>query len=181
MNSSKEWYTVCSENDIILSQSDETHDFKITFNVLEKYENIVEIIQQNQIFELVHMLNNDIIEKYTESIINKNNNVVFKINTKDLSINNKIYNNLFIVLEFSKNIDNNTCKLESVASTNKKLENNEIQLENFSLLVSNNNSKTTFVIEYTISSTDMENLNVSEKFISLYLKKIFYRLKQYFD
>jgi hypothetical protein len=181
MSFPKEWYTVCSDNDIILSQCEDTHDFKITFNVLEKYETIVEIIQQNQFFELAHMLNDDIIEKYTENNIDNKNNVILKINTKDLNINNNIYNNLFIVLDYSKNIDKNICQMKSISSNNKLVENNEIQLEKFSLLVSNNNSKTTFDIEYTIYSNDMKNLNVSEKFMSLYLKKIFYRIKQYFD
>jgi hypothetical protein len=181
MNSHKEWYTVCSENNIVLSQCDDTHDFKITFSVLEKYENIVEIIQQNKLFELIQMLNEDIIEKCSENIVNNNNNVVLKLNTKDLNINNNIYNNLVIVLNYSKTIDNNLYRLISVDSTDTKVSNNEIHLKQFALLLSNNKSKTNFDITYTLANNNIKNLNVSEKFISLYLKKLFYRLKQYFD
>jgi len=181
MNSNKEWYTVCSENNIMLSQCDDTHDFKITFSVLEKYENIVEIIQQNKLFELIQLLNADIIEECSENVVNNNNNVVLKLNTKELNINNKLYNNLVIMLNYSKNIDNNICGLISIDSTNNKVSNNEIQLEQFSLIITDNKSKTNFDINYTIANNNITNLNVSEKFISLYLKKIFYRLHQYFN
>ena len=45
MNSDSEWYTLCSKNNTLLEHLEDTNDFKITFDVLEKYENIVEIIQ----------------------------------------------------------------------------------------------------------------------------------------
>ena len=41
MNSDSEWYTLCSKNNTLLEHLEDTNDFKITFDVLEKYENII--------------------------------------------------------------------------------------------------------------------------------------------
>ena len=90
MNSDSEWYTLCSKNNTLLEHLEDTNDFKITFDVLEKYENIVEIIQDNKLFELLFELNKDVIINYSETINKNTSNVTLTISSKNLpSIDDK--------------------------------------------------------------------------------------------
>jgi len=184
METDNEWYTLCSDNKILLEHLEDSNDFKITFDVLEKYENIVEIIHAHKLFELLFELNKEIILNYSEKI-NSNtnvNNVIITISSKNLSSFDDNSKEAAIYFNYSIKENNKTgCTtlyssrlIDKPIDTNK----NHIYLCNFDLQLINKHKSSQIIINYSLSD---EINKVSHKFISLHFKNIFYKLKQYFD
>jgi hypothetical protein len=181
MDTNNEWYTLCSDNNILLEHLEESSDFKITFDVLEKYENIVEIIKEHKLFELVFELNKDIMLNYSEKTNSNNSDIILVMEPKKLSSFDNTAKEVNIYFNYS--IKENT-NLESITlfsslvdkpvDTNK----NNIYLCNFDLQVTNKKTSSHFILNYSLSDYISK---VTDKFISLHLKSIFYKLKKYFD
>ena len=181
MNSDSEWYTLCSKNNTLLEHLEDTNVFKITFDVLEKYENIVEIIQDNKLFELLFEVNKDVIINYSETRNKNTSNVTLTISSKNLpSIDDKFTEaNVYFSYSIKENKQLGCTTLYSNV-INKPVEtsNNSIYLHNFDLQLTTKHKSSQFIVNYSLN----ESINkVSIKFISLHLKNIFYKLKQYFD
>ncbi len=181
MNSDSEWYTLCSKNNILLEHLEDTDDFKITFDVLEKYENIVEIIQDNRIFELLFELNKDVIINYSETINKNISDVILTISSKNLPVLDDKFTEANVY--FSYSIKENkelgcTTLYSNVINKPDEKSYNSVYLHNFDLQLTNNHKSSHFIVNYSLN--DGSN-KVSNKFISLHLKNIFYKLKQYFD
>jgi hypothetical protein len=51
MDKDSEWYPLCSNNDILLEHLEDSNNFKITFDVLEKYENNVDYATKKEMNE----------------------------------------------------------------------------------------------------------------------------------
>jgi len=180
MDIDNEWYSLCSKNDVELLHLDNTNDFKITFEVLENFDNICEIIQQHELFELIFELNRDVLTNYSE-IENKNvNNVRFNITSKGLPSFNT-FSEAVIYLSYSIKYDKLDERINLYSNSVNKPSNsddNHIYLVNFGFQVNKNAESSLVTINYTLD----DNINnVSNKFISLHLKNIFYKVKKYFD
>jgi hypothetical protein len=183
METDNEWYTLCSDNKILLEHLEDSNDFKITFDVLEKYENIVEIIHAHKLFELVFELNKEIILNYSEKINSKTNvnSVIITISTKNLPSIEDNSKEASIYFNYSIKEDNKLgCTTLYSSSIDKPIDTNKnhIYLCNFDLQLINKKTSSQIIINYSL--TDEIN-KVSHKFISLHFKNIFYKLKLYFD
>jgi hypothetical protein len=180
MDLDNEWYSLCSKNDVELLHLDNTNDFKITFEVLENFDNICEIIQQHELFELIFELNRDVLTNYSEIEINNVNNVTFNITSKGLPSFNT-FSEAVIYLSYSIKYNKlDDCINLYSHSVNKpgNADNNHIYLVNFGFQVNKQSASSLVTISYTLD----DNINnVSNKFISLHLKNIFYKVKKYFD
>jgi hypothetical protein len=180
MDLDNEWYSLCSKNDVELLHLDNTNDFKITFEVLENFDNICEIIQEHQLFELIFELNKDVLTNYSEIEINNVNKVTFNITSKGLPSFNT-FSEAVIYLSYSIKYNKlDDCINLYSHSVNKpsNADNNHIYLVNFGFQVNKQSDSSLVTINYTLD----DNINnVSNKFISLHLKNIFYKVKKYFD
>lgn len=171
-------YVLCSDNDIILEHDDDTNNFIMSFNVSEIYDNVLTIITENNLFNLLYELNNDIIINYSETTKDKVNNVIYKIVTpKDASL--KIFNE-HIYLKFSYLIDVKNNETILYPHDTKSCDDNKdnITLNNFNMIIKKNSSGTSIKITY---SFDDNINNITNKFVALYIKKLIKKLKQYFD
>lgn len=179
MDCEDEWYVLCSDKNVLLEHLDDTNRFRITFDVSGNYNSILEIISENQLFELLFELNKDILLDYTTTETNNIHNVLLKVSTKNINITN-IKDDMFMHLNYTSKFNSNECELNSVVIDKvDKLTKNHLFLSDFNVKISNNNSYTKFVINYVID--DMIDNNLAPKFVALYLKKLFYRVKLYFD
>ena len=181
MKDDNEWYTLCSNNDMLLEHLEESNDFRITFDVLEKYENVVEIIQEHKIFELIFELNRDVIINYSETSNNNVNNIILNISSKNLPSFDNNFTEAFVHISYSiKENKNLECTTLCSNLINKPLDSDKthIYLLNFDLHLLNKHKSSQFIINYSLND---DISKVSNKFVSLHLKNIFYKLKQYFD
>jgi replicative DNA helicase len=171
-------YVLCSDNDIILEHDDDTNNFIMTFNVSENYDNIENIVKENNFFNLLYELNNDIIVNYSETVKDKTNNVIYKIATpKNASL--KVFDeHIYLYISYLLDSKNNEIMLYTCDA--KPCDNNKqhIVLNNFNMIITKNLSGTTIKIKY---SFDNKINDVTNKFLALYIKKIIKKLKQYFD
>lgn len=181
MDDENEWYELCSKDGVLLSHLDNSNDFNITFSVLEKFDTICEIITERKLFELIFELNRNVITDYSETIRDDFSSVKLDINTDGLpSFNTHKESSIF--LEYS--IDGDTqkddciCLSSQVINKPENAEKNHIYLVKFDLNVKKSGGVSIFAINYSL---DININNVSNKFISLHLKNIFYKLKQYLD
>jgi len=183
MDNDSEWYTLCSNNDILLEHLEDSNDFKITFDVLEKYENIVEIINDHNLFELVFELNKDKILNYSEKTNSNTNvhNVIITIASKHLPSFDGTSKEVYLYFNYSIKENNKvgcTTLYSTLVDNNIDKNNNHIYLSNFDLQLINKHTSSKVIINYSLGD---EINKVSHKFISLHFKSIFNKLKQYFD
>jgi len=176
--SNSEIYVLCNENDMILEHQDETNNFKLTFSVNEKYNNVAEIVEGNSIFALIYELNKDIILDYIENFENNINKVVFRINTNKVNIFKEFSDEIYLFINYIISKHDNKIILSSKMEENISSNKNYIYLINYNTEIRNNNKSTLISLNFTLNK---KINNISNKFIALYIKKIFFKLKQYFD
>lgn len=178
-------YILCDEDDMCLEHIDNSNQFMLSFSVLEKYNNVVEIVESDELFILLKTLNDDNIRNVEQTILQNNiYETILTINTpKTLHTSNAIDPVCNIIMKYSKHITNTITILSDVSQNNKSIlqvKDNikQIYISNFCLKVKNINNQTTFEIEFLFDSNVNENIN---KFLALYIKKLFKKIKLYFD
>ena len=186
-------YVLCSDDDIVLKHSDNTNDFQMSFDVLEAYENVSSLIEQNMFFTLLSELNPDIIVDCSETSIGEVRNVICKINSpKDASL--KIFKKcIYLHISYSMHRVNQNETILSAAvaaesattaatattDDDDALTTTAIALEHFYMSINKTcTNGTHFVIKF---SFDNKINDVTNKFIALFLKKLIKKIKQYFD
>jgi hypothetical protein len=179
MNNS-EIYILCNENDMTLEHQDETNNFKLTFFVKEKFQNVSDLVEGNSIFALLYELNKDIILNYIENFEDNINKVVYKINTNKINIFKEFADEIYLFLNYIiTKSDNKTILSSKIKDTELSTNNkNYVYLINYNTEIYNNITSTKITINFTLNK---KINNISNKFVALYMKKIFYKLKQYFD
>jgi hypothetical protein len=174
-------YTLCSDNDMVLEHEDDTNNFRLTFNVLEKYDNVVEIIKDNALFKLIYEVNNTIITEYRDDIKDNVNQIELKINTpKDYSFKNT-YGDYFVLrIGYSLKIKDNEVILINNKFINNKNNNSnsDIWFDNFNISTKELSNGCLFTVLFTFDKNVNDTMN---KFCALYIKKLIKNLKLYFD
>jgi hypothetical protein len=178
----EEWYMICNEKDIILQKNDDNM-YKIDFVLNEQNADysLINIISSNQLFDLLYELNKDIIETInTINTENDSNYTVINIKNKNMDIiDEKI---LYIHFKYKYIFDTNKCILESDL-INKKEEDKKaiIYMDNFKVEIKENKENLTKIhILFNFNNIYYESQLVNIA-IAMYIKKIFYRLKMYFE
>ena len=176
-----DWYCVCSEKNIILeSNYDNSNLYKLYFNTnnTTNITEIIDIIKDGEFFKLICELNKDIIYQYDIVNVNEQNQLIqlnLKNDIKNKELDIKIYLNINIII----NHDNNSCIITSNNSNLNTSTNKEIYLHDFKITIEEYQNKPQFVILFGID--DVFNTDIIRLSLALYLKKIFYKLKLYFD
>lgn len=178
-------YILCDNDNIILEHEDDTNNFTISFNVKENFNEIKELFIENTFFYLLKELNDDIINEYKENILNDINNVVLKIQTPNEPIFKKLFDKyIFLNIKYNKYITNENIKLTGVKdiSISNVYNKSDIHFDQFNMMIqpinTNSDSCTKCILEFSF----VNNLDgVTNKFISLYIKKLIKKFKQYFD
>jgi hypothetical protein len=179
MSNSDDTYVLCSDDEIILEHQDDTNKFKLTFNVLESYEAVVEILQDNFFFDLAKQVNSNIITDSTQSSKdNINYNSLKIITPKDFNFKNTYGEHINLHFVYVVNIINeNQAILQNIQNKNTKSDLENIYFNDFGVVITKNNV-TSIVISFTFDENVNDTMN---KFIALYIKKIFKNVKKYFD
>ena len=172
-------YILCSDDNIILKHNDDTNKFMLSFDVLENYNNILEIIKDNLFFSLMKELNSSIITDYNGSIQNNINHMSLKIITpKDFNFKNTYGEHIILHFSYMLNINDNETIFKNIDIQNKNNTINNIYFNNFEILVKKIPSGTTLTFNFTFDENVNDTIN---KFIALYFKKILKNFKKYFD
>ena len=178
-------YILCDDDDMCLKHIDNTNHFILTFSVLEKYNNVVEIVESDELFILLKTLNDDNITNVEQTILQ--NNIYESILTiktpKTLHTSRSVVPVCKIIIKYTKNITDKITTLSDASQSNKhiiQVKDNieEIYISNFCLNITNNNDNTRFDITLAFDANINDSIN---KFVALYIKKLFKKLKLYFD
>ena len=178
-----DYQIICSEKNIILKK-DENNLYYLDLEINESSTNehtIYDIISNDAFFDLLFELNNDIVIDYSTSDLNNNyKNIIYKLNLSDVDDSkNENMNLIFNVVV--NTISDNKCSITSnndsqnyAAADSDNIKN--CFLDSFTLFYEKNDvSKLS--IQFKLDHDDM----IKNYFISMYLKKIFYKFKKYFE
>ena len=168
------FYTVCNDKDILLEKNDDDN-YRISITINPNKNNdftLIDIITENELWNLLYELNSDNIETY-ELTNNDNNtqNVFIKVKSSTEKQISDELKEIIIHMEsyYVNNIHNNTC---TVYCNN--IEPSTVKFNNFKIEVALTN-KTEINISFIL-----EDINdLISTYIALYIKKIFYRLSKY--
>lgn len=181
----EELYILCSDDNMILEHIDYTNKFILKFDVKESYSNIIDLIKSQDFYTLIKELNSDIVRNV--EIINHNDydEVVFDIEIPNsLKVSDTINKNLKLHLFYKNTYGDSQTKIEGFIPSlesinNKKMEIiNDIYLENTSIIVYKKGETSTFELFLNFDNKINDKIN---KFLALYLKKLFKKVKMYFD
>jgi len=173
---------ICDKQDILLERNN-LGDFKISL-VIEQNNadaNVFEIIKNGDFFDLLYQLNEDIIEKYENK---KEDNdplidnilILFKNIFEDDTFDEM--DDVFLNLKTqSKFILDNKCEIIGldVKTTN---DINNINIDNLLVSIEKINNKFIFIVTFKISGNASD---IIKTYVGYYLKKIFYKIQQYFE
>lgn len=172
---SSEFYVVCNDKDIILEKNDDDN-YRINISIIPSESNdftLIDIIHENELWNLIYELNNDNIEtfKLTNGSNNTNEDVFIKIKSStEKNISSELKN---IIIHQHCNyefISNKECRI-----TCNNLDESTIKFNDFKIQININNKTTEIKINFTL--VDFNDL--INTYIALYIKKIFYRLTKY--
>jgi hypothetical protein len=176
-----DWYTVCDEKNILLEKNDDNM-YKLTFDIYEDNENefsVIDILKNDQLFDLLYELNKDLIESVDVSEKNNIKSVVIKI----ININNE-YNKdekKTVHLNFAYTFQKNKCEIDSIIHIVKKDEDNpdNVYISTFNMSFAEEGKITRVLLTFNVD--DVVDNNLAQMYLGLYFKKILYRLKLYFE
>jgi len=175
----KEWQSICSEHDILMDKNDDNL-YRIKFNMIENKNNklnIIDTIKQNIFFQLIYELNQDIIKEYISDFKNNKNNVVLTVINDNEIIDTKSIN---VNLNINYFFQNNKCEMVSSNDNSTLLSTlDNIYVNDFHLSITNDIT-TEILLTFSLDD-DIFNSALEKIFIALYFKKIFRRLKLYFE
>jgi len=177
---------ICDKQNILLERNN-LGEFKINL-VIEQNNadaNVFEIIQNGDFFDLLYQLNEDIIEKYE----NKKEDIDPSIDNIVIAFKNIFDDDTFddmdgICLNLktqSKFILDNKCEIIGLdVKTTSDVINNIININIDNLLVSIEkiNNKFIFIVTFKITGNASD---IMKTYVGYYLKKIFYKIQQYFE
>lgn len=177
----KDWIFVMCEKDISLFQNE--NNYKITFNLKNTgntYNDIIDIIKNNDLFELLYELNKDVIQTFTlKSVDAETYYANIKVINKNLEYFD--YENLTFHVNYSNKIEETKGVIYSKPFNNNDAEDNsEIYLSNFIIEISNNKDNISFLVKYSFDKEIFDS-NLINTSISMHIIKILYRLKLYFE
>jgi len=177
-----EWDHVMTEKNITLFQNNNSYKMSFDVNNQDKsiYSDINEIVKTNQLFDLLFELNKDFIDN-----INTTNNdsgsqysIIKIINTKQEYYNHKTFNIHINCLYQEK--DESNCSIISKSFENNISLENDIYLSNFDIIMSKKESGVGFLIYFSFDKEIFDS-DLIKMCVSMYILKIFYRLKLYFE
>jgi regulator of replication initiation timing len=176
----EEWSLLVCEKNISLFQNNSL--YKIMFDIKQTentYTNINEIVKENELFELLYELNKDVIDKFTADVTdnNRQKTTMTIINKKTEYFNHPFFT---IHIHYDNKIDDENCSIFSIPYNNSNVLENEIYLSNFNINISKDESNIHFLINFSFDDNIFEN-DLIKMTLSMYIQKIFYRLKLYFE
>ena len=176
----EEWSLIVCEKNISLFQNNSL--YKIIFDIKQSentFTNINEIVKENELFELLYELNKDIIDKFSADVTDNNRQ---KITMTIINKKTEYFNHPFftIHIHYDKKIEGESCSIFSIPYTNNNVKENEIYLSNFNINISKEESNIHFLINFSFDEKIFEN-DLIKMTLSMYIQKIFYRLKLYFE
>lgn len=180
--SEEDWYTICNEKDILLQKNDE-NIYKIDFLLKDKESEytLINLIKANQLFDLLFELNKDIAESInTVNSSNDSQYTVIHIINKNIDlINEKI---IHIHLQYQYIFDTNKCILKPIVINRKEDDSQTlIYMDNFRVEIEESvDNPTKIHLLFGFNNKFFES-NLVHVGIAMYIKKIFYRLKLYFE
>ena len=195
-NNESDWFTICDEKNIILEKNS-NNAYKITFSIHSTgEETVLNVLKNGQLFELLSALNPDVIDKI--NVTEQTNSVedvfiTFKNNSNHLDGEelDKIINVYFsLKYEFKENtciITSQNCRDEngknengnSISEIKKKDGKDFLPVSKIKLKAVEKNNKTSMYLIFKVDRK--KSNNITNMYIGLYFKKIFYRFKQYFE
>jgi len=190
MDDTDDWFTICDEKNIILEKNN-NNEYKISFNINLKggEDTVINVLKNGQLFELLSVLNPDVIDKITVTENDGVHSVFMTLKNSDQADGEEVDKIINIYFSLKYNFKENKCIITSQKNEN---ENNEyhsdikkkygkdfLHVSKIKLKVVEKNNKTSVCITF---KTDVKKSNnINNMFIGLYFKKIFYRFKQYFE
>lgn len=186
-----EWFTICDEKHILLEKND-SNMYKITFSIYSSNEEdtVLNVLKNGQLFELLSQLNPDVIDNINVTEQNNIDHVfiTFKNNKEDDEDADKVVN---IYFSLTYTFKDNKC---IISSQNKSNDNDEkstmckiknkngkeyLHVSKIKFKAVEKNNKTSICITFKVESK--KSNNITNMYIGLYFKKIFYRFKKYFE
>jgi len=172
---SKDFYKVCDDKNILLEKNDFS-SFRINLSINNNSNNnynLIEIINQNELWNLLYELNKDIIEEYNYNKLTNENNEQIYIKIKNIKKNEE-FNNISLNIE---NIINKISDYEyQLYCFDINNINNKNKVDDFKINIKIVNNITIIDIDFTFNENTNDAINT---YIALYIKKIFYRLSKY--
>jgi hypothetical protein len=176
----EDWVFVISEKDISLFQNE--NNYKILFNVKNTentYNNIIDIVKDNDLFELLFELNKDLIESCSLKQLDSGTHYVnMKVINKKYDYFD--YDNFTMHINYANRIEERKGVIYSIPFNNNNLEKNEIYLSNFRIEIGDEKDNVSFLIKYSFDK-ELFDSNLINTSLSMYILKILYRLKLYFE
>lgn len=171
---SNEYYTVCNDKNIILEKND-LDNYRINIDIIPNINNdftLVDIIIEEQLWNLLYELNNDNIEEFKINNLTNSQDIFIKVKSNTEKQISKELKDIIIHIDSKYNkINEHKCQL---ICTN--LHNSTIKFDNFIIFIDCSNLKLTNIkIHFTLLDIN----DFISTYIALYIKKIFYRLTKY--
>jgi len=181
----EEYYPVCKNKNMILEKNN-NGDFRMNFTIIASQENkysIMDIIKERQLYDLLYELNKDI-TKTINIKLNENYLDDLEFIFVDLSDENNVLDSdeeIIVNLQTKTVfIDANKCEIQGINIKNtSNTRDANVNINDFNISVEMN--KNVYDISLKFSILDDNIPEIIKMCIGLYLKKIFYKLKLYFE
>jgi hypothetical protein len=171
---SNDFYTVCNDKDILLEKNDDDM-YRININIIPNKSNnytLIDIVTENELWNLLYELNRDNIEEYKLTNVNKNTqNVFIKVKSSSEKQISDELKEIIINMESSYQLLNSN---ECIVYCN-NLNKSTVKFNNFKIEITCELNKTNMKIEFILDDVN----DLISTYIALYIKKIFYRLSKY--
>jgi len=178
----EEWDFIICEKEMTLFEKEKF--YKLIFNIKNKdkenvYDSIVEIINNNDLFELLFELNKDVIDNFKSRDIDANSQYV---SIKIINNTREIFNYPYftIHINYASKIEKDKVIIYSVPFTTNNLLENEIYLNDFNIEICQEKDNVSFLINYSFDEKIFDT-NLVKTSLSAYILKMFYRVKMYFE
>jgi len=186
-------YCKISDDKNIIFEKVNNDEYKLTINIVPSPDNehtIIDIVKNKEFFNLLYELNNELIHKIctTEKEDNIQNTIIHLLindSDDDSSILDNI-TDIYLYLESNINIISvNKCEIISLTDNINNINNDEqndntlhISLTKFNTLIEIIDDKYEIIVCFSLEKNIPAFLKT---YIGFYLKKIFYKLKLYFE
>jgi hypothetical protein len=168
------FYTVCNDKDILLEKND-LDEYRINMTIIPNPMNeftLIDIILEHEFWNLLFELNKDIIEYFNE-VKQTNNRDIISIKLKSENESTEFKNLLLNLLVTIEQISNNKMIITCVNADTKK---DEIRFTDFIMNIEQIKN-TNINISFKLTNAN----DIVNTYISLCIKKIFYRLSKYLE
>jgi hypothetical protein len=179
----EEWDLIVCEKGVSLYQNDNSYH-KIIFDVKkadDTYESILELIKNKDFFDLLFELNKDLIDNITATTIDTEMDAQYVtikiINNKSEYFN---YPHFTMHINYYNKVEDKNITMQSIPFDNNKSTENEIYLSTFIIKIEEHSDKVSFFINYCFDE-NVFDADLVKTSISMYILKVFYRLKLYFE